>query len=509
MLLVAWLAAIRVAHAEDRPSVHLLHLPGIGGELGHDRRLVAALKQANPGWQVEIDDWTGGRRGLVALLDERGNHAEASRIARRLTDLRRADPNGEIVITAHSGGAGIAAWALERLPPDVTIDTLVLLAPALGDDYDLSPALRHVRKRAFVFCSRHDRIVLGLGTRLLGTIDRQFKSSGGYLGFRRPPGADEQAYRKLVEMPYRAAWLRLGNAGGHVDAMHPRFVSGVLAPLLLSETSALPGPPDATTPRGPRPPTGPRVIGRIEAKLIPESSGIIGSRRHRGVYWTINDSGNGPELFAIDRNGRLLATVRLAGVRNIDFEDLADDAEGRIYVADVGNNDASRQSVQVHRFVEPEVLDDATGIEPQESWELRYPDRPFDCEALFTWNDRGYLVSKRRDLGKAGLYEFDLDRGGPQVLKKIADLPILAPVTSADISHDGTRVAIGTVGGVLLFRIEPGEIGQLPRARSSVAVFLDRLMEAVCFDREGILATTENRVVLLFGWELFAEDVRP
>ena len=70
--------------------------------------------------------------------------------------------------------------------------------------------------------------------------------------------------------------------------------------------------------------------------------------------------------------------------------------------------------------------------------------------------------------------------------------------------------AAGLLGhGRLLFRIEPGRIDQLAFARSGVAVFIEPLMEAVCFDREGILATTEKRAMLLFGWDFFANDLRP
>jgi hypothetical protein len=58
-------------------------------------------------------------------------------------------------------------------------------------------------------------------------------------------------------------------------------------------------------------------------RAIDESSGMVRPRRHPGVFWTHNDSGGTPELFAVDRAGRLLGRVRLPGVRNRDWEDLA------------------------------------------------------------------------------------------------------------------------------------------------------------------------------------------
>src|SRR2546421_5481348 len=47
-------------------------------------------------------------------------------------------------------------------------------------------------------------------------------------------------------------------------------------------------------------------VGRLDRKQIPESSGIIDSRKYPGVFWTFNDSGNGPTIFAVRRDGTLL-----------------------------------------------------------------------------------------------------------------------------------------------------------------------------------------------------------
>src|SRR4051794_6987818 len=48
-------------------------------------------------------------------------------------------------------------------------------------------------------------------------------------------------------------------------------------------------------------------LGRIDSREITESSGLAASRKHPGVFWTHNDSGNGPYIFAITRDGHLLA----------------------------------------------------------------------------------------------------------------------------------------------------------------------------------------------------------
>lgn len=53
----------------------------------------------------------------------------------------------------------------------------------------------------------------------------------------------------------------------------------------------------------------------IEDPRITESSGLAASRAHPGVYWTHNDSDDGPYVFAVDsRTGKTLATITMRGV---------------------------------------------------------------------------------------------------------------------------------------------------------------------------------------------------
>src|SRR6478735_5591600 len=61
-------------------------------------------------------------------------------------------------------------------------------------------------------------------------------------------------------------------------------------------------------------------VGTISDPAIPESSGIVASRKHEGVYWTQNDSGNPPALFAITREGELIREYPV-GAKNVDWED--------------------------------------------------------------------------------------------------------------------------------------------------------------------------------------------
>src|SRR3954452_118827 len=92
--------------------------------------------------------------------------------------------------------------------------------------------------------------------------------------------------------------------------------------------------------------------GKLESAGLDESSGIVASRAHPGIFWTHNDSGNPPELFAITREGKEVRTYKV-DAKNIDWEDIALDEKGRLLIADTGNNQHDRGEVYVHRLAEP------------------------------------------------------------------------------------------------------------------------------------------------------------
>jgi hypothetical protein len=218
----------------------LIHVPGIGGHLPLDDHLVMGLKDGEiEGW-IEIHDWTGPDRGLAALLQTNRHEEQSTLLAKLITDKVRKYPNVRITITSHSGGCGIAAWALEKLPDDIVIDTWVQMQSALSPEYDLSKALAHVR-RAYSFRSDLDTVVLGTGTKALGTIDGEKSESAGKVGYTMPESADAQQYKKLTQFAYDESWMRFDDIGDHIGPMTYRFARFMIAPLL--KTGNLPKAP--------------------------------------------------------------------------------------------------------------------------------------------------------------------------------------------------------------------------------------------------------------------------
>ena len=214
------------------PAAVLIHLPGIAGEMAIDRALTAGLVDAGVAADATIVDWTGTDRGVPALTNVARHHEQAKLLAERLVAVSQASPGVPIVLTAHSGGTGIAIEALEQLPTDVKVRTLVLLASALSPEYDLTRALRHVGGRAISLYSEYDTIVLGTGTRTFGTYDRVRTDAAGYVGFTQPKTADPAEYAKLAQYSYDPAWQKFGNYGDHIGTTNRRFARDVLSGLI-------------------------------------------------------------------------------------------------------------------------------------------------------------------------------------------------------------------------------------------------------------------------------------
>jgi hypothetical protein len=234
--------------AVDFSHTWLLHLPGIGGARSIDRRMTDGLKDGGWDGAISIYDWTAHDPGINALLSYKRNKEQAEKVEQQIEQKLARDPNLKVTLTSHSGGTGIAVWALEDMPEGMQVQTLVLLASALSPEYDLSKALKHVRGKAYVFYSKNDQVVLGAGTRLFGTIDGVKTDAAGLVGFKKPEGADEKAYEKLVQKPYDDGWIAFQNIGNHVGCMSQPFAENVIAAMLIEDEGA--GEPGASSHKG-------------------------------------------------------------------------------------------------------------------------------------------------------------------------------------------------------------------------------------------------------------------
>ncbi len=261
--------------------------------------------------------------------------------------------------------------------------------------------------------------------------------------------------------------------------------------------------------------TLPGRIGSFEGTPVDESSGLAASRTQPGVFWTHNDSGDSARVFAVTAHGQLLAEVALTGATHVDWEDIATDAAGHVYVADCGNNDNDRKDLVVYRFVEPQLslgaapAKLAVGVDRQ--LRFRYPDQQkfpdetrlnFDCEALFFAQGKLYLLTKHRSDTRTTLYRFpnlsgtaelsldylgEFDLGG-------ADKDFGGRATAADATPDGQTLAVLSYHALFLFA-RPAD-SDLYLTRPLHRIDLDQRVtdqaEAVAWDGDSLLLTSES-----------------
>ena len=209
---------------------------------------------------------------------------------------------------------------------------------------------------------------------------------------------------------------------------------------------------------------GAEVALRLEDPRILESSGLALSRRHPAVLWTHNDSGGGPELYAVGPDGRTLATLTLAGAEARDWEALAPgrDDRGRpaLLVGDIGDNQDLWPEVAVYRVTEPARLRDATV--PAVRYRLRYADGPRDAEALLVdpRSNRLYVATKSSDGG--GLYRAParLRTDQVNVLHRVARVPRV--VTDGSFAPDGRSFVLRDYQSAYVYTTPGHRVGELP-----------------------------------------------
>jgi hypothetical protein len=205
----------------------------------------------------------------------------------------------------------------------------------------------------------------------------------------------------------------------------------------------------------------------VATSALTEISGLVASRTHAAVLWAVDDSGGAAAVSAIgESDGADLGSWTLAGASNLDWEDLAlgPGPDGDLlYVADIGDNLRSRVDVRVYRVAEPDPADGGGEIPDVDTLVLTYPDGAQDAESLFVDPVSGDLVvvTKDWDGGPAGIYRApgDVADASSTVLEAAGFVDLRAfgqLATGADISADGSLIALRTYGSVLVWWRQEG-----------------------------------------------------
>ena len=202
-------------------------------------------------------------------------------------------------------------------------------------------------------------------------------------------------------------------------------------------------------------------------KVLKEVSGMV--RTPSGDLWMLNDSKNPPELFRFDPVQQKLLETRRLPVANRDWEDLATDDKGNLYIGDIGNNRNARRDLRIYRY--------NPATQALDSILYRYPDQKafapadehdwnFNCEAMVFFKDSLHLFSKNNFNGNFYTKHYVLPAQPGNYVAELRDSICLKDrvVTGAALSRDGQTLALTSY-------IIGKRLGFLPYTKASVFYF--------------------------------------
>jgi hypothetical protein len=267
----------------------------------------------------------------------------------------------------------------------------------------------------------------------------------------------------------------------------------------------------------------PQAVCQINDRRLDEASGLVASRRNSGYYYTHNDSQGRPQVYVLNRYGRICLTIHLVGAENRDWEDIAlapGDQPGTfdVCVADIGDNKAERNGVVFYRFPEPR-LDAAArargtlDVRPR-VFRCVYKDGARNAEGFAVDPRTGdaYVFTKRFD-GACHVYRFAApwDAAAVTTLERVGKLrfppaaALARMVTGADISPDGTRLVTRSYVGGWEWRLAKRDAAdafalvfeQMP---TTLELATEPQGEALCFSADGkaLLTVSEGTPTTLY-----------
>ena len=242
-------------------------------------------------------------------------------------------------------------------------------------------------------------------------------------------------------------------------------------------------------------PTDPGVeVFSFRDPEIVESSGIA---LVDGLVVTTNDSGDSGRVFAVDPD-----TGETVGVTEWeddpeDVEALAPAGDDAVWVGDIGDNRASRDSIEVTRV--PIGRGDRTADE--ETYDLVYPDGPVNAESLLT-DPAGRLYVATKDVFGGTLYAAPrtLAADEPNELEVLG--PVLPIATDAAFFPDGRHLVVRGYSRAAVYTF-PG----LAQVGSFALPYQEQGEGIVVEDDDSLLVTSEGQYAPVLRVPL-PDDVR-
>ncbi|RZT77394.1 hypothetical protein EV382_0543 [Micromonospora violae] len=205
-------------------------------------------------------------------------------------------------------------------------------------------------------------------------------------------------------------------------------------------------------------------VCQVRDDRLRELSGMVATD---DGYVVINDGADDEarrRIFFLDQRCAVVRTVSFPS-RPRDTEDLAIGRDGTIWVADIGDNDRSRQTVGVWRL--------APGAKQPVLHRMTYPDRPHDAEALLLDASGRPLIITKGGSGSVFLYApttaLRPDATTPLAALGQVTVPMTttsnpfsflgrAVITGAASAPDGRRVALRSYADAFEYDVPDGDV---------------------------------------------------
>lgn len=232
-----------------------------------------------------------------------------------------------------------------------------------------------------------------------------------------------------------------------------------------------------------------KVTAGIDHKLKEVSA--VETIEGSSLFWTIEDAGNASKIYGLDKEGHIIKSIKIEGVKNNDWEDLTHDSKGNIYIGDFGNNSKKRKKFSILKVSSVNTASNTTTASVID-FTLPKKMKSKDFEAFFLLNDRFYIFSKEN---KKSIVISVPNKIGNHEAKLVSKFKLKGgrnKVTSADISNDGKTVVL--LNHNKIWRLTDFEGDHFFTGKIEALKFGHKSQkEGVCFKNNGLLYITDER----------------
>lgn len=182
----------------------------------------------------------------------------------------------------------------------------------------------------------------------------------------------------------------------------------------------------------------------FEDDSLYESSGLVTGP---GVFFTVNDSGDKARVYSVDASsGQIVGTTQFASKKPRDVEAMAKAPDGRVWVADIGDNRSSRANIALYDAGPVPAREDVTT--EAKRYVVKYDQGSSDAESFAIHPQTGQKVIVTKAFFGGDIYTLpkELSPDDVNVATRISSGPLMA--TDAAFFPDGNILAVRTYSSI-------------------------------------------------------------